>query len=183
MTCELQVVSLQGFLCWICPTLLRCACFSLTQVSEGNVGAFLPLKPRTSHRDRAIRECAHREVSMRHPRLSVTSSVTRLDDFWKFYGTNFHTKVLQILCWQFGLFWNRQFYVKTTVGSDVLGTFWKKWAPFSGSIWSHCDSHPKSHDHKLSSSLSLLLRFPIHFQLLSGSVTRFGEISPLWQQF
>ena len=48
--------------------------------------------------------------------LIVTSSVTRFDDFWKFFAKNYVTKVAQIIYVFWAIFKQISFYVKTCFG-------------------------------------------------------------------
>ena len=61
------------------------------------------------------------ESFTREASFSATISVTRVDNSWKFFNTNFLTKVAQL----YNYFVNNQFISKTCCGY-LLGNFWKK---------------------------------------------------------
>ena len=65
----------------------------------------------------------------------MTTSVTRLGDFWKFSMTNIHAKVAQMLVWLFGL-------IKTLCSTKAyFATFWATFGKigllFIPTSWSH----------------------------------------------
>ena len=63
----------------------------------------------------------------------IVSIVTRLDDFWKLFVTNFLTQVAQMYVDFLGSFENIHYHVVT-----FWATFGKFWATLYFSIWSHC---------------------------------------------
>ena len=67
------------------------------------------------------------------------TSVTRLGDFWKFFVTNFLSKVAKILSNFLGLFWKH--ISKQKLHWPFLRTnLLKKLATLYSNIWSHCSA-------------------------------------------
>ena len=63
----------------------------------------------------------------------LTTSVTRLGDFWKFFATNVILKLAQISVQLFGGFW-----ITSLLFWFHLDIYWKIWVTFYSTIWSHC---------------------------------------------
>ena len=61
--------------------------------------------------------------------IYVTSSVTRMGDFWKFLVKKFLPKVAQIISNFLGYFGQPHSYVKTDVATSWVA-FWNIWATF-----------------------------------------------------
>ena len=113
---------------------------------------------------------------------SDPSSETRLVDFSKFLATKLLTKVAQIDCWIIGLFWKSpiRLLCKNSCGY-FLCKLQKNLPTVSLNIWSHW--FRLIHRNQGAKDVgSRVARAKLNFSVWRvASVTRFGEISPLWQ--
>ena len=69
--------------------------------------------------------------------------MTRLGDFWKFSATTFIAKVAQLFGKLFGHFEKQHYCV------HIFGNFWRYWAAFYSTIWSHWIYVPSHYERRL----------------------------------
>ena len=112
----------------------------------------------------------------------------------------FHTKVAQIVGEFLGYF-GKWHYLSKSCRGYFWGNHWRNWAPFNSNIWSHWSTtHLFGLFFALSNDIVFLPQYSIkigigkfeHYQRETvlvtstvptsvASVTRFGEIWPLWR--
>ena len=68
---------------------------------------------------------------------ALTTSVTRLGNFWNFFVTNFISKVAQMFC-DFLCSCENHHFLSQTGEATFWVTFGETWATFYFKIWSHC---------------------------------------------